>query len=111
MSVPRSFIPAVQLVTKPRDKPINATTAARVLRVDRSSGRVSVAYKDSRNDPTRAGADVYMRQSVDGGASWEPALRLSSATSRARVVPSIESLIRRSPAPAPPAGSRCPPRC
>src|SRR5215475_15110123 len=28
MSVPRDFIPAVQLVTRPRDKPINATTAA-----------------------------------------------------------------------------------
>ncbi len=53
------------------------------LRVDRSTGTVSVAYKDSRNDPTRAGADVYMRQSNDGGATWDPALRLSSATSRA----------------------------
>jgi len=52
------------------------------IRVDRSNGAVSVAYKDSRNDPTRAGADVYMRQSNDGGATWEPALRLSSATSR-----------------------------
>src|SRR4051794_39995449 len=28
MSVPRDFIPAVQLVSRPRDKPINATTAA-----------------------------------------------------------------------------------
>src|SRR5215468_7922734 len=28
MSVPRSFIPAVQLVTRPRDRPIKATTAA-----------------------------------------------------------------------------------
>src|SRR5512133_2580697 len=28
MSVPRSFIPDVQLVTRPRDKPIKATTAA-----------------------------------------------------------------------------------
>src|SRR5437763_6142482 len=28
MSVPRSFIPAVQLLTRPRDKPSNATTAA-----------------------------------------------------------------------------------
>ena len=52
------------------------------LRVDRSDGAVSVAYKDTRNDATRAGADVYMRQSFDGGATWEPALRLSSATSR-----------------------------
>src|SRR3954464_8339493 len=28
MSVPRSFIPAVQLLTSPRDRPSNATTAA-----------------------------------------------------------------------------------
>ena len=53
------------------------------IRVDRSTGAVSVAYKDSRNDATRAGADVYLRQSIDGGATWQPALRLSSATSRA----------------------------
>ncbi len=56
------------------------------IRVDRSNGAVSVAYKDSRNDPTRAGADFYLRRSVDGGASWEPALRLSSATSRANTL-------------------------
>ncbi len=53
------------------------------IRVDRSTGAVSVAYKDSRNDATRAGADMYLRRSTDGGATWEPALRLSSATSRA----------------------------
>jgi hypothetical protein len=53
------------------------------IRVDRATGAVAVAYKDSRNDATRAGADVYLRRSTDGGATWEPALRLSSATSRA----------------------------
>ena len=52
------------------------------MRVDRSTGALAVAYKDSRNDATRAGADVYLRRSIDGGASWEPALRLSSVTSR-----------------------------
>ncbi len=56
------------------------------IRVDRSSGAVSVAYKDSRNDPTRAGADVYLSRSFDGGATWEPAVRLSSATSRANTL-------------------------
>jgi hypothetical protein len=52
------------------------------IRVDPSNGDVVVTFKDSRNDSTRAGADVYLRRSTDGGASWEPALRLSSATSR-----------------------------
>jgi hypothetical protein len=53
------------------------------IRVDRATGDVFVVYKDSRNDSTRAGADVYLRRSTDGGASWESAVRLSSATSRA----------------------------
>ncbi len=53
------------------------------IRVDPVSGAVHVAYKDSRNDPDRAGADVYLSRSVDGGASWEPSIRLSSETSRA----------------------------
>ena len=52
------------------------------IRVDPSNGDVFVGFKDSRNDDTRAGADVYLRRSTDGGATWEPALRLSSATSR-----------------------------
>jgi hypothetical protein len=52
-------------------------------RVDPSTGDLCVAYKDSRNDSTRAGADVYLRRSTDGGATWLSALRLSSATSRA----------------------------
>ncbi len=52
------------------------------IRVDPSSGAIFVAFKDSRNDPMRAGADVYLSRSRDGGANWEPAIRLSSATSR-----------------------------
>ena len=55
------------------------------IRVDPATGDVFVAYKDSRNSsaPARSGADVYLRRSTDGGATWETALRLSSATSRA----------------------------
>ncbi len=53
------------------------------LRVDPTDGAVYVAYKDTRNDPTaRLGTDVYLSRSADGGASWEPSVRLSSVTSR-----------------------------
>ena len=51
------------------------------IRVDPSSGALAVAFKDSRNDPTGLRADVYLRLSHDGGETWEPALRLSSASS------------------------------
>jgi hypothetical protein len=53
------------------------------IRVDPSTGVLAVAFKDSRNDDSRARADVYLRRSLDGGHSWEPALRLSSESSRA----------------------------
>ena len=51
------------------------------LTVDPSDGVVYVAYKDSRNDPSRAGSDVYLSRSLDGGQSWAPSMRVSSATS------------------------------
>ncbi len=53
------------------------------VRVDPSTGAVAVAFKDSRNDASGASADVYLRRSLDGGETWQPALRLSSASSRA----------------------------
>jgi hypothetical protein len=51
--------------------------------VDPADGRVYVAYKDSRNDPARAGTDVYLSRSDDGGSLWLPSERLSSATAAA----------------------------
>lgn len=53
------------------------------IRADPSDGAVYVAYKDTRNDPAeRRGTDVYLSRSADGGASFEPSVRLSSVTSR-----------------------------
>jgi BNR repeat-like domain len=40
-------------------------------------GVVSVAYFDTRNDPTGQLIDVYLSQSVDGGASFLPSVRLT----------------------------------
>lgn len=53
------------------------------IRADPWDGAVYVAYKDTRNDPAeRRGTDVYLSRSTDGGVSWEPSIRLSTATSR-----------------------------
>ena len=51
------------------------------LGVDSSDGSVFVAYKDSRNAAAREASDVYLSRSVDGARSWEPSVRVSSATS------------------------------
>jgi hypothetical protein len=52
-------------------------------RVDPATGVLYVAYKDSRLDPRRIATDVYLGRSTDGGSTWEPPLRLSSASSDA----------------------------
>jgi hypothetical protein len=52
-------------------------------RVDAASGTLYVAYKDTRLDPRRISTDVFLSRSTDGGTTWEPSLRLSSASSDA----------------------------
>jgi photosystem II stability/assembly factor-like uncharacterized protein len=52
-------------------------------RVDPSTGTLYVAFKDSRLDRRRIATDVYLSRSTDSGATWEPPLRLSSASSDA----------------------------
>jgi hypothetical protein len=51
------------------------------LGVDRSTGVLHVSFKDTRAAPTRLGTDVFARRSKDCGLSFEPAVRLSSASS------------------------------
>lgn len=53
------------------------------LRVDPSDGAIYLAYKDTAGDPERRVTDVYLGRSLDGGESWEPPMRLSSASSDA----------------------------
>jgi hypothetical protein len=52
--------------------------------VDDSSGALYVAYKDTRLDPGRGATDVYLSRSGDGGATWDPPIRLSGRSSDAR---------------------------
>jgi hypothetical protein len=52
-------------------------------RTDPADGTLYVAYKDTRLDPSRVGVDVWLSRSSDGGLTWEPPIRASSASSDA----------------------------
>ncbi len=52
-------------------------------RVDPSTGALYVAYKESGIAEHRIETDVFLSRSTDGGLTWSPALRLSSASSDA----------------------------
>ena len=54
------------------------------MKADPRDGSIYVAYKDTRHDPNRYATDVYMSRSADGGLSWEPSVRMSSAFGHAR---------------------------
>ena len=58
MSVPRDFIPAVQLVTKPRDRPIKATTAAMPRNGSRPSRKAATAISSLAQANLRTGDPV-----------------------------------------------------
>ncbi len=49
------------------------------MRVDDADGCIHVAWQDTRNDPNRAKSDVYYTKSCDGGASFDPETRVTSA--------------------------------
>lgn len=53
------------------------------LSVDPVNGNVNVSFYDTRNDTTgfRYMTDVYFSQSSDGGVTWSPNTRVSSASS------------------------------
>ena len=53
------------------------------LGVDPRDGALYVAYKDTRDDPSRSATHVYLNRSRDRAESFEPSLRLSSASSLA----------------------------
>jgi hypothetical protein len=61
-------------------------------------GRVDVAFLDRRNDPEDLRADVYFTSSNDGGRSFLPNIRLTSAPSDTRIgqryrIPSATGLV------------------
>ncbi|MGI9115111.1 MAG: sialidase family protein [Chthoniobacterales bacterium] len=49
---------------------------------------LSVAFYDHRNNPSSSTlVDLYLAQSFDGGATWQPNIRLSSVSSNAALAP------------------------
>jgi hypothetical protein len=51
------------------------------MHVDDTDGTVHVMWRDTRNDPARKKTDVYYTKSVDGGATFMPEVRVTSAMS------------------------------
>lgn len=50
------------------------------LIVDPNVGLISIAYYDTVDDPGRKKADLWMQQSYDDGATWAPAVKVTSAS-------------------------------
>ncbi|HEX6539589.1 MAG TPA: sialidase family protein [Candidatus Dormibacteraeota bacterium] len=68
-----------------------------VLRVA-PTGRIDAVFEDRRNDPDNVKNDVYYTYSNDGGATWSPNVRLSSASSDTTIgarypIPSAQGLV------------------
>jgi len=51
------------------------------MHVDDTDGTVHVMWRDTRNDPARKKTDIYYTKSVDGGATFMPEVRVTSAMS------------------------------
>jgi hypothetical protein len=49
------------------------------LAVDDLTGNLMVVYYDTVNDPNRVKTDIWMQNSSDGGATWSPAVQVTTA--------------------------------
>jgi hypothetical protein len=45
-----------------------------------AAGRIYVAYEDTRDGSTNGGFSLYLRRSLDGGATWQAEQRIDNAT-------------------------------
>jgi hypothetical protein len=45
-----------------------------------AAGRIFVAYEDTRDGSTNGGLSLYMRRSLDGGATWQAEQRIDNAS-------------------------------
>jgi hypothetical protein len=50
------------------------------LAVDETNGNIGAIYYDTVADPNRKKVDVYYQLSTDGGATWQPAVKVTTAT-------------------------------
>jgi hypothetical protein len=51
------------------------------MHVDDTDGTIHVMWRDTRNDPSRKKTDIYYTKSFDGGATWIPEVKVTSAMS------------------------------
>jgi hypothetical protein len=51
------------------------------MTVDDSDGTIHVSWYDTRNDPNRQKTDIYYTKSTDGGMTFLPEVRVTSAMS------------------------------
>jgi len=72
---------AVDSPTAPGDKSVAVRQGVPMLAVNRE-GVVGVAWFDTRHDAKGKGYDIYFAASLDGGRTFLPSVRISSATSR-----------------------------
>jgi hypothetical protein len=49
------------------------------LVVDDATGRIAVSYYDTAGDPARTSVNVYYQSSTDGGQSWTPPFKVTTA--------------------------------
>ena len=49
------------------------------LAVDETNGTIGAIYYDTVNDPGRKKVDVFYQMSTDGGATWQPAVKVTTA--------------------------------
>ena len=49
------------------------------LAVDETNGTIGAIYYDTVNDPNRKKVDVFYQMSADGGATWQPAVKVTTA--------------------------------
>jgi Bacterial pre-peptidase C-terminal domain len=50
------------------------------LAVDETNGTIGAIYYDTVNDPNRKKVDVFYQMSTDGGATWQAAVKVTTAT-------------------------------
>ena len=50
------------------------------LAVDETNGTLGAIYYDTVNDPNRKKVDVFYQMSTDGGATWQAAVKVTTAT-------------------------------
>jgi hypothetical protein len=51
------------------------------MNVDDTDGTIHISWRDTRNDPNRQKTDIYYTKSTDGGGSFIPEVRVTSAMS------------------------------